>query len=181
MKRTILLSLAAALLAAAPAAGATQMLAKPSHKTEKTLVQPTRYWYDGSKRRQLRVETDRHADFSARAAGGAVVRKALGKIDVDSRDPAVSPLFTDADAPAVRRAAPGGVIVTLARPTDEPALRALLTPYGVEPSRMLDASGTRWLVDSAPGTAALDLANALYESGRFVSAAPNWWREREQK
>ena len=38
-----------------------------------------------------------------------------------------------------------------------------------------------WLVASPPGMASLALANQLHESGRFESAAPNWWRPRALK
>jgi hypothetical protein len=47
--------------------------------------------------------------------------------------------------------------------------------------RELGDDGHAWLVSSAPGLPALELANRLYESGDFLAASPNWWRPRALK
>lgn len=100
----------------------------------------------------------------------------------------VSPVLSDATAPADARALPGGVIVTLkAAPagtdpaTREAAARSQLVQAGLAPVRTLDPSGRVWLVASPAGLASLTMANRLHENGQFESATPNWWQARALK
>jgi hypothetical protein len=188
MIRVILL---AALLPALPAHAQPAPLAKPGSGMAKPAVEvripdralATHYWYDGGRRRGLLVDENLRADF---VEGKAVPadRGRPGAKAMDAGDGGLPPgavVFRDADSPAVKRALPGGVIVTTRTPTDAEALGRLLAPRGLVVSRPLDATGSRWLVDSPPGIASLELANQLHESGEFAAAEPNWWRERALK
>lgn len=158
--------------------------AKPSIMTTPPATAAAHYWYDGDRRRALLVDEGLRVDF---AQGKAVLAERPARTDkaLDSTTaadaPAGSPVFRDADSPAVKRALPGGVILTTRGPTDRASLDRLLAPRGLAVARQLDADGTRWLVESPPGVAGLELANQLHESGDFAAAAPNWWRERALK
>ncbi len=170
-------------LAAEPSA-AKPALAKPSIVATPSTTAPAHYWYDGDRRRELLVDDRLRIDF---AEGKAVVTekparadKALGSTP-PADAPADSPVFRDADSPAVKRALPGGVILTTRGPTDAASLDRLLADQGLAVARQLDANGTRWLVETPPGIPGLEIANRLHESGDFAAAAPNWWRERALK
>jgi len=143
----------------------------------------THYWYDGGRRRGLVLDEGLRADFAVGKAIPAdqrdVAAKALGA--PASGDATGAVVFRDADAPAVKRALPGGVIVTTHAPVDAEAVGRLLAPWGLSVSRRLDPAGTRWLVETPPGVTALELANELHESGGFAKAEPNWGREGELK
>lgn len=188
MTRSILL---AALLSAALSTQAQPTVTKPATRLAKPATEArgtdpaaaTHYWYDGDRRRTLVVDETLRADF---AVGKAVPadRKGLGGKALDAKDPETAAgaiVFRDADSPAVKRALPGGVIVTTHAPTDAGALGRLLAPHGLAVSRPLDPGGTRWLVETPPGVAGLELANRLHESGDFAAVQPNWWRERALK
>ncbi len=184
--------LIAALLPVVPAHADEPMITKPTTQLAKPATKAaapaapaaTHYWYDGDRRRELRVDEGLRADFSGGQAvlveRDARAGKALGATsDADADDGAV--VFHDAGSPAVKRALPGGVIITTHGPTDARALDRLLAPRGLAVSRPLDASGTRWLVETPGGVAGLELANRLHERGDFAAVAPNWWRERALK
>lgn len=182
MLRILLL---AALLPAQSAIAGEVPLTKPAKPT--TMATPAsaaHYWYDSGRRRGLLLDEELTADFSGSATPlarkTAPAGKALGAA-TEGEVPGESPVFRDADSPAVKRALPGGVIVTTRAATDRDSIDRLLAARGLSVSRQLDADGTRWLVETAPGMAALELANALHESGDFAAVAPNWWRERALK
>lgn len=165
------------------------------------------YWYDGDRRRELRLEPARVADFRpaaadrraesasrGAAAGKAAARtplRATREIEKDASNglPAgVSPVLTDAVSPSGLRALPGGIIVTLKlAPAGNDAVareaqgRRQLVEAGLEPLRAIDPEARRWLVASPAGLKSLEQANSLHESGNFESAAPNWWQPRALK
>lgn len=184
--------LVAALLQASSAIAGDPNLSGPAAKPAKPLAgtnppaqaSATHHWYDGDRRRGLRVDERLRADFPE---GKAVLTERPARTDKSldgttiAEAPADSPVFRDADSPAVKRALPGGVILTTRGPTDAASLERLLAGYGLSVARQLDADGIRWLVETAPGMAGLELANRLHESGEFAAAAPNWWRERALK
>ena len=138
------------------------------------------YWYDGGQRRPLRLDPARVADFGARGGpmlqtGPAAVAKALDAQAAGS----VSPVFQDGGGgPA--RALPGGMLVTLRQPLDDAQARAWFSARGLTPVRRIGTTAT-WLVQTAPGLAALKAANALHEGGEVAGAEPNWWQQRALK
>lgn len=142
------------------------------------------HWYDGGRRRGLLVDDRLRVDFiDGKAVLSDQPARAGKALDAATTAgaPADSTVFRDADSPAVKRALPGGVIITTHAPTDAASLDRLLAARGLAVARQLDASGTRWLVETPSGIAALELANRLHESGDFAAVAPNWWRERALK
>lgn len=135
-----------------------------------------RYWYDGAQRRPLWVEPSVLAEFSGpRAEKSQVVKPAA----LVKSPQAASPVFRDATGRP--RALPGGVMLRFREGTPEAGRAALLARHGLGAARELGEGSGTWLVDTPPGTTALDLANRLFESGDFAAAAPNWWQPRTLK
>jgi len=196
MRRALTLALACGALAAAPAgaqspadaglpssaAGLRKSPAGPVDKAAETA--PQRYWYDGTRRRPLRLDPAWIADFGAAArsapeAPRSPLRRSIGgEKALESLPADASPVFRDeAGTP---RALAGGVIVRL-READVPRARERLAEAGLVPVRPIDPEGRSWLVASPPGLPSLELANQLHEGGVFESAAPNWWQPRTLK
>lgn len=137
------------------------------------------YWYDGTTRRELRIERARVADF-ADARGGAPrgrpVLRAPAPDDTTRPGAKLSPVFTAAGGPRTApRALPGGIVVTLHAPGTAEQANQALAPFGLRVARPVDASGLRWVVPTEAGVAALEKANRLHESGAVAAAAPDWW------
>lgn len=196
MRRPLVLALACGLLVAvrvhaqAPAdagspAHAAGLRKPPAASAGKAAPQAAqRYWYDGTRRRALRLDPAWIAEFgaSARQQPGSsrspLKRSIGGDKALASLPPDASPVFRDeAGAP---RALAGGVIVRL-READVPRARQRFADAGLVALRPIDPEGRSWLVASPPGLPALELANQLHESGSFESVAPNWWQPRTLK
>lgn len=168
-----------------------------------------RYWYDGKRKRTLRVDPEWVADFrsggeSAATQSGAKDSGARktgatrpGTAESAKRVSRRSPLerLEPGSARTVRgpgvsevlrneagspRALPGGVIVRV-HESDRRNAHDILVDAGLRPVRAIDPEQRSWLVESPAGIASLELANRLHESGRFESASPNWWRPRALK
>lgn len=139
-----------------------------------------RYWYDGDQRRALWAEASVVADFSEHSAEKSRVIKpaTLAKGSASSH----SPVFRDAkERASTPRALPGGVIVRFRPSTPDEQRAQLIERHRLEVVRELGEGSGQWLVHSAPGLPALELANRLYESGDFAAASPNWWQPRKLK
>jgi len=167
----------------APAAESPPVVSKHQDDRVNRPTAPTHHWYDGPDgriRRPLWLDNESTAEFRAdRSAKSPVLRrKGLGVEAKSPTDP-VSPVFREGSANGPAVALPGGVIVTLVSGLDETRAREMILAAGATPIRPVGAR--MWLVAAEPGLASLELANRLHESGRFVSAQPNWWRQRALK
>lgn len=132
------------------------------------------YWYDGSKKRVIHLQTGMVADFDQKSVlQQAGTQKALS----DNQ----SPVFAGQPGSGPVRALPGGVIVRFDRALTEQQVNARLAPYNAAVSRPIGSSGRTWLIGTDAGMPSLELANTLFESGLVESAAPNWWQERKRK
>lgn len=172
---------------------------KPAVQARDARAAPTAWWYDRGVRRPLHVDRELVADFAGQAprsgpgarptepstGAGRAGRQAspLRQRDsveksTDTLPAGASPVFRDAGG--APRALPGGVIVRL-RDTDLQRARERLVAAGLKPVRANDPEGRTWLVESAPGLPALELANRLHETGEFEWVEPNWWRPRVVK
>ena len=150
------------------------------------------YWYDGAVRRPLWIDRG-SGTISPTAPASATDTKSSR--DDSERAAKVPPASTDAQtvrpgealepvktrrssavsAPrSLDEALPGGVLVSLKEPMKDAEARAFLTGQGATPIRELGQGTGIWLVASPPGEPALQLANRLFESGRFALAQPNW-------
>ena len=78
---------------------------------------------------------------------------------------------------------PGGVVVVLDPEWDADQAAAFFTGNGIALSRVseLDYLTNGFFVETDPGFASLDLANALAGQAGVELASPNWWRERTAK
>jgi len=95
-------------------------------------------------------------------------------------DPAgkFSPVFSDgATDDSRKRALPGGVIVTFQSTWTEPQVRAWAAAQGLSVANKLAIGPSVYVLNTAPGFAALETANRIHRSGEVVSAEPNWWVE----
>ena len=75
---------------------------------------------------------------------------------------------------------PGGVIVVLDEGWDAATVAAFWAGNGVPTDRVspLDFAPNGFLVETGPGFASLDLANALAAQHGVEVSSPNWWTER---
>ena len=126
--------------------------------------------------RALKLDSTREVDFGTRPGTepSIVTKGSTAKSLVNK-----SPLFLDLST-NTERALPGGVVVTFPFETSPERAKALLASEGLSNAKPLVGSQV-WLVESAGGQAALDLANRLQESGKFRAAEPNWWSRRSTK
>ena len=139
-----------------------------------------RYWYDGAVRRALFAQPGLVAGFGDGGVEKSRVVKpaALAKEASGSAPPVFRDGPGDTGAP---RALPGGVVLRLQPGTDDARRQAIFARHGLNSVRPLGDGGLAWFAWSPPGSASLDLANRLYESGDFAAAAPNWWQRRALK
>jgi hypothetical protein len=92
--------------------------------------------------------------------------------------PGFAPVYHDLDsAAAPKRSLPGDVIVYLDPSWDRARADEWARSQDVAIAKELPIHKNAFVITTAPGQAALDLANRLQESGTVVSATPNWWRD----
>jgi len=89
-----------------------------------------------------------------------------------------SPVFNDGPSPGSRmRAMPGNVIVYPRHRWNAEQAGRWAAAHDLEIIRFLDIGPGVIVVRSAPGLAALELANDLYDRGDVLAAYPDWWQE----
>ena len=149
-------------------------------------------WYDGGRPRPLQMDRSLLADFGSQGEAGQqpVVRgNGVRILRQQEQEQAAaralaggktSPVFRDSEGGAMR-ALPGNVIVRLDPAWTEPQLAAWLKENGLVELRRLPMGRNILVVSSPPGLPALALANRLQESGKVVSAQPEWWEQRSAR
>jgi hypothetical protein len=159
------------------------------------------YYYDGAQKLPIQLRTDLAADFSrpsaqatsanaqavaatSTVAGDSLVRiYRVPSVVVRSADAAgattgASPVYAQGDSGRGRlMALPGGVMVKFKPDWTRARIDAWLAERGAKVGRALGMQGNWFLVDTAPGSASLELANSMFESGEVLSASPNWWMQ----
>ena len=89
-----------------------------------------------------------------------------------------SPVFHDGPSPESRmRAMPGNVIIYPKHRWNVELAERWAATHDLEIVRFLDIGPGVIVVRSAPGLAALELANALSENSDVSAAFPDWWQE----
>ena len=118
------------------------------------------------------ADTGNEQNVSRSADGGG------GKSDGTSSS---NPVFLSESGELM--ALPGGVAVVLDPEWDAAEAAAFFTANGIVPSRvsLLDYLTNGFFVETDPGFASLDLANALAGQVGVELSSPNWWRERTAK
>jgi hypothetical protein len=138
---------------------------------------PAHGWFDGATWRPLTLDAGVRADFTGDASGKSVALRAAAGPLKDVPTALQSPVLRDESGRA--RALPGGILVVLAQPLDEPALQRLLERHAVAPPRRVN--DRIWRIEAPAGLASLELANRLAASGDFAAVQPDWWVERVRK
>jgi len=75
------------------------------------------------------------------------------------------------------RALPGNIIVYLDPKWSEKEINNWLNKHKFEVVKKLDIGMNAYVIKTAPGIEALDIANALYRAGEVKAAFPDWWQE----
>ena len=89
-----------------------------------------------------------------------------------------SPVLHDSSSASGRmRALPGNIIVYFNPLWDAATVNNWIAARKLEVVRKLEIGANVYVIKTAPGLDALDIANSLYLSGEVVSASPNWWEE----
>ncbi|MCG7868604.1 MAG: hypothetical protein JAY74_19820 [Candidatus Thiodiazotropha taylori] len=186
---------------AGPSAGT---LSNKTYKNIATLQQQY-VWYDGNEPRTVWLNPSLLAEFESSEATATIMRQRYNGQDV-AAFPAqgsvrfwrlesgnslnvtqqakseqyagrLSPVFHDSPTEGgPLRALPGGLIVTLDPSWEKPQIDNWLIRKGLEVERRLPIGVHTYLLRSAAGIEALELANQLRESGEVVNATPNWWK-----
>ncbi len=160
-------------------------------------------WYDGSKKRKIKIIPDMVAEFSANhPAEKSVIKKEdanarvisskhgmhIWKISQQPMKKAVqrgqipatlkgkfSPLFKDSSGR--KRALPGNIIVYLDKSWDQEKVYSWAKSKNIEIIKCISAYLNAYLIKTPPGLESLNIANKLYGTPGVVSASPNWWKE----
>ena len=149
------------------------------------------FYYNGAVRQAITLDSTRSAEFAHSASALAArslastsnwqfvtLRPVPAGVTAAAGVGRTSPVFREGDSPAGRlMALPGGVMVEF-KPDWTPAqIGDWLSARVLTVDQRLGIAGNWYVIHSAPGWPALDLANAIHESGDVVSASPNWWKE----
>lgn len=151
------------------------------------------FWYDGGQKRPLAVDPELVGEVqvasgrAARSAGGVThapikIRKRSLLQTRTSDGVPTTPVFRDSNSTgASMRALPGHVLVHFPAEWSDQQVRDWARRERVAIGERLDFGRNIYLVLSAPGLPALELANRLYETGDVVAAYPNWWQEMRKR
>jgi len=89
-----------------------------------------------------------------------------------------SPVFHDSTSNSgAMRALPGNIIVYLDPKWDAATTSNWIAAHKLELVKKLEFGSNIFVFKTAPGLDALNIANALYQSGEVVAAFPDWWKE----
>lgn len=163
------------------------------------------YWYDGTTKRPITLETERWVEFSRakttdlttqsnQSNKHTLLEKNYGNAQLYNRNKALTSKNAHAlslqkeaqqhnenyspifkDAGEIK-ALPGGVIISFKSDWDEQMISQWATQHHLTIVQPLIKSINLWLIHSESGMASLELANKLTEQGEINYASPNWWR-----
>lgn len=163
-------------------------------------------WYDGTNERRVWLDSEQVAELAPDQGSGTslplgqilpqsprgirfwTVEKGVTpdrlvkELDAGSGRGTFSPVLRDAPSPdSPMRLLPGNVIVELDPTWSQEKVRDWATRHQVEVLAHLPIESNMVVVRTAPGLAALELANKLYRSGEVRAAFPDWWTEKALK
>ena len=148
-------------------------------------------WHDGDRTIGARLQLDLVVvgDGTALSKDDIVVDTGEGQIVTRGADgaagadgaPSGHPVFLSESGTLM--ALPGGVILVLDEDWDTDGTDAFFARNGISLDRVSELSylANGFFVETDPGFASLDLANALAEQAGVELSSPNWWRERTTK
>ena len=154
----------------------------------------TAHYFDGSTRRAVTLDTHWVAVItppasasglqarSPQSAAPLVILQRANQPTARAAYSQTTPVYREGDSPAGRlMALPGGVLVKLDPSWSDDQARAWAAGKGLSVAQRLNTTGNWYLLASAPGNAALELANQLHASGEVLSASPNWWKQTQPR
>ena len=141
-------------------------------------------WRDGDRILVVRLEPDlvlHEGDVVSRddiVAGSGGAREGAAQSADDAVESGGDLLVFRSDEGELM-ALPGGVLVVLDPGWDAAAVDAFFGRNGIAASRTtaLDYVANGFFVETGPGFASLDLANALVGQAGVELSSPNWWKE----
>ena len=198
-----------ALVTIASCAGMEQIGAPPqAHSEEPTGGRwTTSYvWYDGTNERRVWLDSEQVADLAPGQASetnlplghvlpqsprgirlwtvekGVTPDRLVKELSAGSGKAKLSLVLRDAPSPdSPVRLLPGNVIVELDPAWSQEKVQDWANRHQVEVLTQLPIGANMVVVKTAPGLAALELANKLYRSGEVRAAFPDWWTEKTLK
>ncbi len=161
------------------------------------LAAGTAHYFDGDTQRTITLDTslvaiinptpEAGSNTQARSVGDAASPAPLVQLQPASQPVAkgsgthTSPVYREGNSPAGRlMALPGGVLVKFAPDWSDAQVRAWAQAKGLAVTQRMGATGAMgnwYLIATAPGSAALELANSLKAGGEVLAAMPNWWKQ----
>ncbi len=139
-------------------------------------------WQDGEHTRRVYLQPDLVLQDPADNTSEDVVVRAGRMENVVQRtarhdEQDTLPVFRSASGSIMTL--PGGVLLVLDEQWDQPRINTFVATNGIDKGsiRALDFTPNAFFIDTAPGLASLELANALAAEEGVVIASPNWRRE----
>ena len=134
---------------------------------------------DGDRTVRVRLQSDLEVSGDgnvARGSGEHIVTKD------SSRRSTGQPVFRS-ESSGTLMTLPGGVLLVLDAEWSTAETNAFFARNKIKLSRVsdLDVAANSFFVETEPGLASLNLANALAEQDGVLISSPNWWREHTTK
>lgn len=157
------------------------------------LAATTAHYFDGDTQRTITLDTSLVAVITPIPEAGSAQARSVGEgaspAPLVQLHPAnqsvakgagthVSPVYREGNSPAGRlMALPGGVVVKFNTDWTDAQVRAWAQAKGLTVTQRLGTTSNWYLIATAPGSAALELANSLKAGGEVLAAIPNWWKQ----
>lgn len=159
------------------------------------LAATTAHYFDGDTQRTITLDTslvavitptpEAGSSTQARSVGEGASPAPLVQLQPANQSVAkgaagthTSPVYREGNSPAGRlMALPGGVVVKFNTDWTDAQVRAWAQAKGLAVTQRLGTTSNWYLIATAPGSAALELANSLKAGGEVLAAMPNWWKQ----
>ncbi len=158
------------------------------------LAATTAHYFDGDTQRSITLDTslvavitpipEAGSNTQARNVGEGASPAPLVQLQPANQPVAkgagthTSPVYREGNSPAGRlMALPGGVVVKFNTDWSDAQVRAWAQAKGLAVTQRLGTTSNWYLIATAPGSAALELANSLKAGGEVLAAMPNWWKQ----
>lgn len=158
------------------------------------LAATTAHYFDGNTQRTITLDSSQVAIITPIPEAGGAQARSIGaggstpaplvQLQPASQPVAkgagthTSPVYREGNSPAGRlMALPGGVVVKFNADWSDAQVRAWAQAKGLTVAQRLGTTDNWYLIATAPGSAALELANSLQASGEVLAATPNWWKQ----
>ncbi len=157
------------------------------------LAASTAHYFDGDTQRTITLDTSLVAVITPIPETGSAQARSVGEgaspaplVQLQPANQSVakgagthtSPVYREGNSPAGRlMALPGGVVVKFNTDWTDAQVRAWAQAKGLAVTQRLGTTSNWYLIATAPGSAALELANSLKAGGEVLAAMPNWWKQ----